>query len=56
MDPREDPDGKPPGESITCGMCQQTVPAQQTRTISGRPLCLGCLAAWYSEDEDADGS
>jgi hypothetical protein len=56
MDSRDEPDdGTPPGDIITCGMCQQPVPAQQTRAISGRPLCLGCLTAWYGEDDDDQG-
>jgi hypothetical protein len=54
MDERDEPPGTPPGPTITCGMCQQTVPAQQTRSVSGRPLCLGCLTAWYGEDDDDD--
>jgi hypothetical protein len=28
------------------------VPLEQTRTMSGRLLCFGCLASWYDEDED----
>jgi hypothetical protein len=55
MDARDEPDGTPPGEIITCGMCQQAVPAQQTRAISGRPLCMSCLTAWYGEDDDEEG-
>jgi hypothetical protein len=55
MDERHDPPGASARDTIVCGMCQQRVPAQQTRTISGRPLCLGCLTAWYGEDEDDDG-
>jgi formylmethanofuran dehydrogenase subunit E len=56
MDQRQPPPGKPAADTIMCGMCKQTVPAHQTRTISGRPLCLGCLTAWYAADEDDDGS
>jgi hypothetical protein len=37
---------------VACGMCKQRVPSDQTRTISGRVLCLGCLSAWYSEDDE----
>ncbi|HUQ68449.1 MAG TPA: hypothetical protein VM165_02935 [Planctomycetaceae bacterium] len=39
---------------IRCGMCQQHVPASQTRTVSGRPLCLGCLSDWYGEEEEEE--
>ena len=43
---------RPLTETIKCGMCQQRVPVTQSRTVSGRPLCLGCLSDWYGEDED----
>jgi hypothetical protein len=37
-------------------MCKRQVPAEHTRTFSGRLLCLGCLSAWYGEDDDDDDS
>jgi hypothetical protein len=52
MDEPRDATDNAPMETIVCGMCQQRVPIHQTRAISGRPLCLGCLTAWYGEDDD----
>jgi formylmethanofuran dehydrogenase subunit E len=52
MDERPDPPADPQEETIKCGMCQQQVPAHQVRVMSGRPLCLGCLSAWYGEEDD----
>jgi formylmethanofuran dehydrogenase subunit E len=54
MDEPQDSPAEIKEETIRCAMCQQFVPALQTRTISGRPLCLGCLSEWYGEDEDED--
>jgi hypothetical protein len=41
-------------EMATCAMCQQRVPAIQIRRMSGRPLCLGCLSAWYGEEDEEE--
>jgi len=54
MDERPDPPPEPPAETIECGMCKRRVPLGQTREMSGRTLCFGCLASWYDEDEDED--
>ena len=53
----ESPDPPPevpvaPVEMISCGMCHRRVPLAETRPMSGRILCFGCLASWYDEDED----
>lgn len=50
--PEPSPEAKPRVKMIRCGMCQRRVPEEQTRTMSGRQLCFGCLASWYDEDED----
>ena len=52
MDEPTDEPRQPPGVTIKCSMCQQRVPVLQSRTVSGRPLCFGCLSDWYGEDED----
>ena len=54
MDEPADPPPESAVETIACGMCKQRVPVEQTRNRSGRPLCLGCLAAWYGEDDEDD--
>jgi formylmethanofuran dehydrogenase subunit E len=51
-EPVESPRPAAAVETIKCGMCQQRTPAYQTRVVSGRPLCLGCLSSWYGEEED----
>ena len=40
-----------PKKTVECGMCRRKVPIDDTRVISGRKLCFGCLASWYDEDE-----
>jgi formylmethanofuran dehydrogenase subunit E len=54
----DEPSDTPPPREVEemgkCGMCQQSVPARQTRVVSGRPLCLGCLSEWYGEEEEAE--
>jgi hypothetical protein len=40
--------------TVVCGMCKRRVPSEQVRTVSGRPLCFGCLASWYDEDGEGD--
>jgi formylmethanofuran dehydrogenase subunit E len=50
LDP--DPPDAPPVVTIMCAMCKRQVPKEHTRTFSGRLLCLGCLSAWYGEDDD----
>lgn len=53
MDERPDPPAELPKQTVPCGMCKRRVPIEQTREMSGRILCLGCLSSWY-EDEDED--
>jgi hypothetical protein len=54
FDPADDEEDflVPPPPLIECGMCRLRVPEQQTRMMSGRRVCLGCLASWYDEDDE----
>jgi len=52
MDERQDPPAESPATTIQCGMCKRRVPVEQTREMSGRILCFGCLSSWYEEEEE----
>ena len=52
MDENPDPPPEAPVETIQCAMCKRRVPLVQTRTMSGRILCFGCLASWYDDDDE----
>jgi len=52
MDESGDPPAPPPVQTVQCGMCKRRVPIDQTRTMSGRLLCFGCLSSWYEEDDE----
>ena len=52
MDEDSEPPAEPPAKTVQCGMCKRHVPLDQTREMSGRILCFGCLSSWYDEDEE----
>ena len=55
MDESPDPPPEPPVvpvKMISCGMCHRRVPLSETRSMSGRTLCFGCLASWYDDDDE----
>jgi formylmethanofuran dehydrogenase subunit E len=52
MDESPDPPAEAPVVTVQCGMCKRRVPTEQTRVMSGRLLCFGCLASWYDDDEE----
>jgi hypothetical protein len=52
MDENPDPPPEKPVETLHCSMCKRRVPLVQTRTMSGRILCFGCLASWYDDDDE----
>jgi formylmethanofuran dehydrogenase subunit E len=52
MEEDSDQPTEPPAKTVQCGMCKRRVPLEQTREMSGRILCFGCLASWYDEEEE----
>lgn len=52
MDERPDPPAERLAETVECGMCKRRVPIEQSRTLSGRVLCFGCLSSWYDEEQE----
>ena len=51
MGGRSETPGEPHEKIVKCSMCQRLVPAHETLTRSGQPLCFGCLSVWYDEEE-----
>ncbi len=49
-DTQESPESAPP--MTVCAMCHRSVPASQIINLGGRPLCFGCMTAWFDEDEE----
>jgi len=52
---KEEKDEKPVAVPMReCSGCHRQVIATAGFNVSGRWLCFGCAAAWFSEDEEGD--
>jgi|RhiMetdeSRZDD1v2_1073273.scaffolds.fasta_scaffold2499501_1 formylmethanofuran dehydrogenase subunit E len=51
----DDPDAPKPEDLVECPSCHKPFPKDQLRRAGGgRILCVGCISAWF-EDEDEEG-